>query len=236
VVGARSSRTTTGAAHEIRARWVVLATGAVPQALMAAGLCERHTPSGVALRGYVRHDGLVGRITRVADRLAPAPARRLRLDLPGAGRRLQHRRGPDRQPHRQRGNGKGQMQDVNLRQMFDAFCEVYAPGRTDAPATPQGAFQGRAAALLAARRTLVSRPGLLATGEAIGSTYAFSGEGIGKAMETGLLAAEALLAHRRAPKPSRARLTPPRWRACSRASTSTKRPAASTCTPGSPTW
>ncbi|MBU6260317.1 MAG: NAD(P)/FAD-dependent oxidoreductase, partial [Burkholderiales bacterium] len=44
--------------HEIAARWVVLATGAVPQPLIAAGLCERHTPSGVALRGYVRHDGL----------------------------------------------------------------------------------------------------------------------------------------------------------------------------------
>jgi flavin-dependent dehydrogenase len=36
---------------------------------------------------------------------------------------------------------------------------------------------------------------MLATGEAVGSTYAFTGEGIGKAMETGLLAAEALLAH-----------------------------------------
>jgi len=39
----------------------------------------------------------------------------------------------------------------------------------------------------------LSRPGLLVTGEAAGSTYAFSGEGIGKAMETGMLAAEALL-------------------------------------------
>ena len=37
-----------------------------------------------------------------------------------------------------------------------------------------------------------SRPGLLATGEAVGSTYAFTGEGIGKALETGMLAAEAL--------------------------------------------
>jgi hypothetical protein len=33
---------------------------------------------------------------------------------------------------------------------------------------------------------------LLATGEAIGSTYDFTGEGIGKALETGLLAARAL--------------------------------------------
>ena len=34
------------------------------------------------------------------------------------------------------------------------------------------------------------------TGEAAGSTYAFTGEGIGKALETGLLAAEALTTHR----------------------------------------
>ena len=37
-----------------------------------------------------------------------------------------------------------------------------------------------------------TRPGLLVTGEAAGSTYAFTGEGIGKAMETALHAAEAM--------------------------------------------
>jgi flavin-dependent dehydrogenase len=41
-----------------------------------------------------------------------------------------------------------------------------------------------------------SRAGMLACGEAAGSTYAFTGEGIGKAMETGLLAAQALQAQR----------------------------------------
>jgi flavin-dependent dehydrogenase len=38
------------------------------------------------------------------------------------------------------------------------------------------------------------RPGLMATGETLGSTYDFTGEGIGKALETGLMAADALLA------------------------------------------
>jgi hypothetical protein len=33
----------------------------------------------------------------------------------------------------------------------------------------------------------------MVTGEAAGSTYAFTGEGIGKAMETGMLAAKALI-------------------------------------------
>lgn len=36
-------------------------------------------------------------------------------------------------------------------------------------------------------------PGMLITGEAMGSTYALTGEGIGKAMETGILSGEALL-------------------------------------------
>src|SRR5216110_555905 len=36
------------ATHEIRAGWTLLATGAVPQGLMAAGMSSRHTPSGVA--------------------------------------------------------------------------------------------------------------------------------------------------------------------------------------------
>jgi 2-polyprenyl-6-methoxyphenol hydroxylase-like FAD-dependent oxidoreductase len=39
----------------------------------------------------------------------------------------------------------------------------------------------------------LTRPGIMVTGEAAGSTYAFTGEGIGKAMETGMLAARALI-------------------------------------------
>jgi flavin-dependent dehydrogenase len=39
-----------------------------------------------------------------------------------------------------------------------------------------------------------TRPGLMVVGEAAGSTYTFTGEGIGKAMQTGMAAADALLA------------------------------------------
>src|SRR5262245_22418393 len=63
VVGA-SVRTPEGT-REIRARQVVLASGAVPQALIAAGLCKRRTPSAVALRGYVHHPGMSERITEL---------------------------------------------------------------------------------------------------------------------------------------------------------------------------
>jgi flavin-dependent dehydrogenase len=37
--------------------------------------------------------------------------------------------------------------------------------------------------------------GILATGECVGSTFPLTGEGIGKALETGILAAEQLQAH-----------------------------------------
>jgi geranylgeranyl reductase family protein len=180
------------ARHELAARWVVLATGAVPQGLMAADVCERRTPSGVALRGYVRNEAMVGRITGLEivwhRRLAggygwifPAPGGVFNI---GTGLTGSHAV--------ERGDGGLRMQDVNLRQMLDAFCEVHAPaGELMRGGTLQGEIKGAPlrCSLGGARW---SRPGLLVTGEAAGSTYAFTGEGIGKALETGLLAAEAI--------------------------------------------
>jgi len=184
------------AAHEVRARWVVIATGAVPQALIAAGLCERRTPSGVALRGYVHNSAMVGRITGLEivwhKRLAggygwifPAPGDTFNI---GAGLTGSH------QVEGQ--GGRLTMQDVNLRQMFQTFCEVYAPARElMAGGRLTGELKG-APLRCSLNGARWSRPGLLVIGEAAGSTYSFSGEGIGKAMETGLLAAEALIAGR----------------------------------------
>jgi geranylgeranyl reductase family protein len=186
VVGARLRA---GAApHELAARWVVLATGAVPQALMAAQLCERRTPSGVALR----HEALAARITGLEivwharlkggyGWIFPAPGGVFNI---GTGLTGSHAV--------ERGDGGFRMQDVNLRQMLDAFCEVYAPaGQLMREGTPLGEIKGAPlrCSLGGARW---SRPGLLVTGEAAGSTYAFTGEGIGKALETGLLAGEAI--------------------------------------------
>jgi menaquinone-9 beta-reductase len=92
--------------------------------------------------------------------------------------------------------GDHRMRDVNLRDVFTAFTELHQPA---AALMEGGTWVGelKGAPL---RSSLVgakySQPGLLVTGEAAGSTYSFTGEGIGKAMETGLLAAEALLAAR----------------------------------------
>jgi geranylgeranyl reductase family protein len=189
VVGARLSAG--GSTHELRAKWLVLASGAPPQATIAAGLNQRRTPTGVALRGYVKNPSMVGRITALEiiwhKRLRqgygwifPCPDQSFNI---GVGLS---------DSFSLVGSGRLKMQDVNLRDVFDAFCEVYAPARElMATGTLQGALKG-APLRCSLDGAWYSRAGAIATGEAIGSTYAFSGEGIGKAMETGLLAAEAI--------------------------------------------
>jgi geranylgeranyl reductase family protein len=192
VVGARLKSGDT--LHEVRADWVVLATGAVPQGLIAAGLCDRRTPSGVALRGYVKNDAMAGRISQLQivwhPRLRggygwifPAPGGVFNIGAGLTGSHVELKGAKGR---------RGQMQNVNLREMFEAFAEVYAPaGELMRGGTLLGELKGAPlrCSLLGGRW---SRPGLLATGEATGSTYAFTGEGIGKAMETGMLAADTL--------------------------------------------
>jgi geranylgeranyl reductase family protein len=181
-----------GAVQELRAQQVVLATGAVPQALIAAGLCERRTPSAVALRGYVHHPAMAGRISALEvvwhKRLRKGygwifPCRDGVFNV-GVG--LAH-------SHSKQVDGRQTMQEVNLRDMFAAFCQVYAPARElMRGGTLQGDLKGAPLRCSLEGATL-TRPGLMVTGEAAGSTYAFTGEGIGKAMETGMLAAKALI-------------------------------------------
>lgn len=188
--------------HEIRARWLVLATGAVPQALIAAGMCERQTPSGVALRAYLHNPRMAGRLKA----LDVVWHRRLR---PGYGWIFPCRDGVFNigvgvaHSHSRLRDGRRTKKDVNLRHVFDAFLEVHAPARE---LIDGGTWLGDSELSLKGaplRCTLegarYSRPGLLVTGEAAGSTYSFTGEGIGKALETGLLAAEAVIAGGREP-------------------------------------
>ncbi len=175
---------------EVRARWVVLATGAVPAATLAAGVCERQRPSGIALRGYVKNEAMAGRLQALEvvwhRKLAPGygwifPCRDGVFNI-GVGSLQSHRRAATQAPR-----------DFNLREVFKAFTEFYAPARELMQGgTLQGEMKG-APLRCTLQGAKFSRPGLLVTGEAAGSTYAFSGEGIGKAMETGLAAARALI-------------------------------------------
>jgi menaquinone-9 beta-reductase len=175
-----------GQPHEIAARWVVLATGAAPQAMLAAGLCERRAPSGIALRGYVRNPAMTGRITE----LEVVWHKRLR---PGYGWIFPLRDGVFNIGVGVVDQRDGGAMEANLRQVFKTFCEFYAPARELMQGGElKGELKG-APLRCTLKGARYSRPGLIATGEAIGSTYSFTGEGIGKALETGMLAAEAIL-------------------------------------------
>jgi geranylgeranyl reductase family protein len=180
-----------GQPRELRATWVVLATGAVPHALRAADVCERTAPSAVALRGYLAHSGPRSaapalevvwhpRMRRGYGWVFPGPGGVYNI---GVGLAHSHARGAD---------GRHGMADVNLREMMRTFTEVYPPA---AALVAQGQWVGplKGAPLRCSLEgARVAQPGLLVTGEAAGSTYAFTGEGIGKALETGMLAAESI--------------------------------------------
>jgi len=201
-----------GNPHEINAKHVILATGAQSAALTAANLCERTAPSAVALRCYIEAPSLaadwqfmsivwsqlirpgygwifpgpngifnvgIGLFNqqKVNKKTKPATSHKY-LPLENQDHAREH------EPQRRLGN---------LRNIFERFIEQHPPLVT---LLQQGKIISEVkgaplrCGLTGARW---SRPGLLAIGDAIGSTYAFTGEGIGKAMETGILAAEALI-------------------------------------------
>ena len=111
---------------------------------------ERHTPSGVALRGYVRNAAMVGRIAGARGRLASRARAGLRLDLPRPGRRLQHRRRRGREPP-----DRARRQARQARGATCARCSTTSAASTRRRASccaggeMLGAAEGRAAALLA---------------------------------------------------------------------------------------
>ena len=178
------------AQREIRARTVILATGAMPQALIAAGLCTRRAPSGVALRAYVSHPEMARRMQRIEVIWHPRLRHGYGWVFPAPGGLFNIGVGVFH------AHGEGTRNKVNLHERFEALREVHAGAQE---LLADGVMQGdlKGAPL---RCTLDgaqhARPGLLVAGEAAGSTYLLTGEGIGKAMETGMLAAQAVLAER----------------------------------------
>jgi menaquinone-9 beta-reductase len=170
--------------HALRARWTVLATGAASVPLSAAGMCMRRTPSGVALRGYIRNDAMVDRVRGLEVVWHRALRRGYGWIFPCAGGVFNIGVGIT--------HGDGNARDVNLRELFATFTHLHAPARElMAGGEPLGPLKGAPlrCSLDGARW---SRPGLLVAGEAAGSTYLFTGEGIGKALETGMLTAQSI--------------------------------------------
>lgn len=184
-----------GQTREVRCNWLVLATGATPAAVIAAGLCERRTPSAMALRTYIRHPALAAeaphlrfvwhrRLRGGYGWVFPAPDGVFNI---GVGVLDSHSAFAE--------SGSGKRHKVrNLRELFDDFVAVDAvAGRLVRDGERLGELKGAPLRcdLDGARW---SAAGVLVTGEAAGATYAFTGEGIGKALETGIAAAESLIA------------------------------------------
>ena len=173
-----------GLSRTVRARWTVLATGAGSGPLAAAGICERRAPSGIALRGYIKNDAMLDRVTELQVVWHRALRRGYGWIFPCAGGVFNV------------GVGVIGKTDVNLRHLFDAFVRVHTPARDLVESgLSLGPLKG-APLRCSLEGARWSRPGMLVAGEAAGSTYLFTGEGIGKAMETGMLAADAIKAHR----------------------------------------
>ncbi len=186
VVGARVQHG--DAQHEVRATWVLLASGAAPQALIAADMAERQTPSGVGLRGYIRHPGLVDRIQGLEIIWHHALKPGYGWIFPCGDGVFNIGVGLTDGVDGERAKGK-----LNLRQLYQRLTEIHPLAHElITQGTPLGELKG-APLRFSLEGARFSRPGLLVCGEAAGSTYSFTGEGIGKALQTGILAARALI-------------------------------------------
>lgn len=169
-----------GRAGQLKARIVFLATGANVSMPSKLGLVSRESPSAVALRCYIRSRVTLDRLVISYDRsIAPGyawifPVGDGEFNV-GCG--VAYR---DKKTAR-----------VNLRDAFQLFVTNF----------PLAAEIVRHAESISPIRGAMLRCGLTGTqpcgpgntlvlGESIGATFPFTGEGIGKAMETGEIAAE----------------------------------------------
>lgn len=183
----------TEATVEISADITLLATGAAAVPLRAFGVATRETPSATAVRCYVSVDE---ETAAGMDHLSISFEKTI---CPGYGWLFP---GPDATVN----VGVGYFYDAarmpptkNLRELLDRFLGTFPPavelmrrGRIVSPIEGAPLRTGLTG-------TLLSKPGLLVIGEAAGLTYSFSGEGIGKAMDSGVRAARVVADHFRLP-------------------------------------
>jgi geranylgeranyl reductase family protein len=183
--------TAAGTTHEIRAETTILATGAAAEVLAAFDVCHRRTPSAIAARAYF---AVPPETAREFNHLCISYAREI---CPGYGWLFP---GPDDVFNVGVGffyDAKVRPRDVNVRRLFERFVSVFGPARRLLQSSHQVTPLRGAPLRTALRGADLARPGLLVCGEAAGLTYSFSGEGIGKAMESGAIAARVVLDHAR---------------------------------------
>jgi geranylgeranyl reductase family protein len=184
VLGATFVNQRTGAETVLRARVTLLATGAAAEPLTKFGMCQRSEASATAARIYAQVSTDTARMVRQLvisfdESLLPGygwifPIGESTFNV-GVGLFYDAWRAPISR---------------NVRVLLDCFLKTL-PAELD----PLKEAVARARLKGAPLRTAMegarfARPGLLVIGEAAGLTYSLTGEGIGKAMESGLLAAD----------------------------------------------
>ena len=177
----------------VRAAYTLIATGADDTLLRRATASQPALPSALALRCYVRSSARIDRLVISYDRaIVPGYAWifPLRDDEYNVGCGVFFRDG-------RRGN-------VNLRSMFDTFVQSFPEARNlmehSTAVTPLKGAPLRCGLGVDVPPDI---PRVLAIGETIGTTYPFTGEGIGKAMEAGELAARTVTEALQAGDPQR---------------------------------
>ena len=181
VVGVVAREPKSDTAIELRAPLTLLATGAASGILRKFDPGARNEASGYAVRTYAeRPAGPVSELMISLDReLLPGYA----WAFPEPGGLINVGIGT-LSSRRLREDG------VNLRQRLDQLLGGGGSlGRILGPLRPTQPYQGAPLRTGLLGATL-HQPGLAIIGEAAGTTYALTGEGIGKAMESGMLAAE----------------------------------------------
>ncbi len=166
--------------RDIRGRIAVVATGADLSLLQQAGVAHRRQPSAVALRCYVRSPVTI-------DALMISFHRAI---LPGYAWIF-----PMGDHEYNVGCGVfyrgGRKASVNLRTTFATFSEAFPPARELLREAEQLSPLTGARLRCGLDGAAACHSGrILSIGETIGATFPFTGEGIGKAMETGEIAAQ----------------------------------------------
>jgi geranylgeranyl reductase family protein len=173
-----------GANLAIHARVTVLATGAGSGPLMAFGVCDRSEPSATAARFYLALDP---EASFDLDALCISYDRAI---CPGYGWVFP---GPDSSYNIGVGYFAGAVPGTkNLRLLMTRFIENFPLVRELMRLGGKTTMLRGAPLRTGLAGSRLSRPGLLVAGEAAGLTYPISGEGIGKAIASGLLAADVI--------------------------------------------
>lgn len=173
-----------GNAVTARARWVLLATGASAAPIERTGLLLRAECRSFAVRQYVRNERLAKDFNELVFAFDPAVKGGYGWIFPGPDAIFNIGVGFFGSAHKYN----------NPRRSYEKFVakhplaqNLMRDGEIMSPLKGAPLRTGLSG-------TRFARGGLLGIGECIGATFPLTGEGIGKAMETGILAAEAIIA------------------------------------------